>query len=64
MSTVPNRDPHLLFNQIGVNISFVPESIVRGAFLSVWIQENPDAVEKIILPVKQALELSPKNEPI
>ncbi len=28
-----NRDPHLLFNQLGIRIGFVAEAIVRGAFL-------------------------------
>ncbi|KAB2843827.1 MAG: AAA family ATPase, partial [Burkholderiales bacterium] len=29
-----NRDPHLLFNQVGIKIGFVPEATVRGAFLA------------------------------
>jgi predicted ATPase len=33
-----NRDPHLIFNQIGLEIGFVPEAIVRGAFLQLWIR--------------------------
>lgn len=37
-----NRDPHLLFNQIGIKIGFVPENIVRGAFLALWVRANPD----------------------
>lgn len=37
-----NRDPHLLFNQVGMSIGFVSEDIVRGAFLSLWIRNNED----------------------
>ena len=37
-----NRDPHLLFNQIGIAIGFVPEAIVRGAFLALWVRANPE----------------------
>jgi energy-coupling factor transporter ATP-binding protein EcfA2 len=57
-----NRDPHLLFTQVGLNIGFVPESIVRGAFLSIWIQENSNEAEKIVEPIKRALELPPKRQ--
>lgn len=37
-----NRDPHVLFSQVGINIGFVSEEIVRGAFLSLWIQNNEE----------------------
>jgi predicted ATPase len=37
-----NRDPHLLFTQLGVKINFVPEAIVRGAFLALWVRNNPE----------------------
>ncbi|MCM8623204.1 MAG: AAA family ATPase, partial [Candidatus Accumulibacter sp.] len=37
-----NRDPHLLFNQLGIKIGFVPEAIVRGAFLALWVRANAD----------------------
>ena len=51
-----NRDPHLLFNQIGLKLGFLPEAIVRGAFLTVWFQENPDDVNRIVEPMKKALD--------
>lgn len=35
-----NRDPHLIFNQVGIKIGFVPEAIVRGAFLALWVRAN------------------------
>jgi hypothetical protein len=35
-----NRDRHLLFSQLGIKIGFVPEMIVRGAFLSLWVRNN------------------------
>lgn len=37
-----NRDPHLIFNQLGMKIGWVPENIVRGAFLSLWIRRNKE----------------------
>jgi AAA15 family ATPase/GTPase len=55
-----NRDAHLLFSQVGVKLSFTSEEIIRGAFLSVWIQENPEESEKMVIPIKLALTLPPK----
>lgn len=37
-----NRDPHLIFNQVGIKIGFVPEAIVRGAFLALWVRSSPE----------------------
>lgn len=51
-----NRDPHLLFNQIGIKLGFVPEAIVRGALLSVWIQENEAQVESIHQNIRGLLD--------
>ncbi|MBD2093422.1 ATP-binding protein [Microcoleus sp. FACHB-1515] len=50
-----NRDPHLIFNQIGIKIGFVPEVIVRGAFLSVWIRENENTATSIAEKIADAL---------
>lgn len=55
-----NRDPHLLFSKIGLNLGFVPEAIVKGAFLSIWIQENPSEVNSIVEPIKKVLEFPTK----
>lgn len=52
-----NRDPHLLFSKVGLNLGFVPEAIVKGAFLVIWIQENPTVVNSIVEPIGKALEL-------
>jgi len=51
-----NRDPHLLFNQVGVRLGFVPEAIVDGAFLAVWISEHQDRVDEIAEAIKIGLE--------
>ena len=55
-----SRDPHLLFSRAGLDLGFVPESIVMGAFLTIWIQENPDAVNSIAQPIMKVLELPAK----
>lgn len=55
-----NRDPHLLFDQVGIKIGFVPASVVRGAFFSVWIQENVSEADEIARHIKSALSLPAK----
>jgi len=42
-----NRDPHLIFNQLGMMIGFVPEPIVRGAFLALWVRANSTFCEGV-----------------
>ena len=53
--TNTNRDPHLIYSQIGLKLGFISAEIIRGAFLSVWVQENPDEVEKIINPIENLI---------
>lgn len=51
-----NRDPHLLFNQVGIKIGFVPETIIRGAFLALWTRANRDFCEDLAAHVRQLIE--------
>lgn len=53
-----NRDPHVLYSQVGQTLGLIPENTVRGAFLNVWSQAYPDEVSKILEPV---LPLLPKE---
>lgn len=53
-----NRDPHLLFNQLGIKIGFVPEEIVRGAFLALWVRTNEDFCKKLELKVRNLIQES------
>lgn len=50
-----NRDTHLIFNQVGMKIGFVPELIVRGAFLSIWIRSNDEFCAKLAGLVEKML---------
>lgn len=52
-----NRDPHLLFNQLGIAIGFVSEDIVRGAFFSLWIRNNEQYCDAFANDVKRLLEI-------
>lgn len=51
-----NRDPHLLFNQVGIKIGFVPEAIVRGAFLALWVRANAQFCDDFTSKVKTLIE--------
>lgn len=42
-----NRDPHLLYAQLGKKIGFVPEARVKEAFLSIWCRLNQEYVNSI-----------------
>lgn len=51
-----NRDPHLIFNQVGIKIGFVPEAIVRGAFLALWIRSNQDFCQDLAMRARRLIE--------
>ena len=51
-----NRDPHLLFNQVGMKIGFVPEAIVRGAFLALWVRANDVFCDELARRARDLIE--------
>jgi predicted ATPase len=51
-----NRDPHLLFNQVGLKVGFVPEAIVRGAFLALWVRRNQDFCQDLATRARMLIE--------
>jgi hypothetical protein len=51
-----NRDPHLIFNQIGMKMGFVPEAIVRGAFLALWVRANSEFCEDLANTARALIE--------
>lgn len=42
-----NRDPHLLFAQLGKKIGFVPEARVKEAFLAIWCTLNTEYIDDL-----------------
>jgi len=52
---ITNRDPHLLYSQLGIKIGFVPEDIVRGAFLSLWVRANTEFCDYLERQVRSCL---------
>lgn len=52
-----NRDPHLLFNQLGIKIGFVPEAIVQGAFLALWVRANREFCRSLAESARKLIDL-------
>jgi predicted ATPase len=42
-----NRDPHLLFSQVGQRAGLIPAAIVSSAFIGLWLAGNRTEVTKI-----------------
>lgn len=51
-----NRDPHVIFSQVGIKIGFVSEAIVRGAFMALWIRSNQDFCNQLAAAVQSRIE--------
>jgi hypothetical protein len=45
--SLSNRDPHLLFTQVGQRSGLIPANIVSSAFIGLWLDGNPQNVKKI-----------------
>lgn len=55
-----NRDYHLLFNQLGLKLSLIPEETVRAAFLNLYCQQFKEEVDKTLQPIKDLLPILEK----
>jgi len=45
-----NRDPHLLYSQVGRKLSLIPEARVREAFITIWARSYPEEAKATIQP--------------
>jgi predicted ATPase len=43
-----NRDPHLLFSQVGKSLGLIPEPRVVEAFIATWVRAYPEEVQRIL----------------
>ena len=50
-----NRDPHLLFNQVGQGLGFIPANLVSSAFISLWSEGNAQDVDRLAGFISQAV---------
>ena len=58
-----NRDPHVLYSQVGKKLGLIPEARVREAFITLWARTFPNEVQSITQPFldKIPLESSQMN---
>lgn len=52
-----NRDPHLLYSQVGKRLGLIPEARVREAFITLWARTFPDEVKSITQPFMDKIPL-------
>jgi hypothetical protein len=50
-----NRDPHLIFNQVGQKTGLIPANIVSSAFVGLWLDGNKNKANRIATFIKTAL---------
>ncbi|MBN9553984.1 MAG: ATP-binding protein, partial [Alphaproteobacteria bacterium] len=50
-----NRDPHLLFSQVGDKAGLIPANIVSSAFIALWMEGNPQEVQRIAKFIEAAM---------
>jgi hypothetical protein len=55
-----NRDPHLLFSQVGERAGLIPANIVSSAFIALWIEGNPAEVKRLANVIDQAVKEAQK----
>lgn len=54
--SLSNRDPHLLFNQVGQRAGLIPANIVASAFLGLWISGNKTKASQIAKFIEENLD--------
>jgi len=52
-----NRDPHVIFNQIGIKLGFIPEEIVKGAFVNLWLRKLENDFESFCKRIKDEISI-------
>jgi ABC-type multidrug transport system ATPase subunit len=52
-----NRDPHLLYSQVGKRLGLIPEARVREAFMTTWARTYPEEVRSVIEPFEDKVPL-------
>lgn len=51
-----NRDPHLLFSQVGRKAGLISETIVASAFIGLWMGGNKETVDSLAAKIARALD--------
>jgi hypothetical protein len=58
-----NHDPHVLFSQVGLELGLIPESTVRDAFLTTWVEAYPAEAEEVVKPIEGLLPVEAAASP-
>ena len=53
-----NRDPHLLFSQVGLKLGFIPEEIVMSAFVSLWIRGHAEELRPMVKRIEDEISIA------
>ena len=61
--SLSNRDPHLLFNQVGQKLGFISERIVASAFVALWAEGNPTEVARLTKFISDVLVSEADKKP-
>lgn len=57
-----NRDPHVIYSQVGERLGLIPESTVNEAFVTTWAESYPEVVGQILKPILNKIPKElPKN---
>lgn len=57
-----NRDPHVIFEQIGATLDFTSRRTVAEAFISLWAQTHPQVVQDLVNQFKEYLPLKSRPD--
>ena len=57
-----NRDPHVLYSQVGQALGLILESTVRESFVNTWAEYYPEEGKAILAPLLLLLPAEPSQE--
>jgi len=53
--SLENRDPHTLFADLGIKLGFLPEELIRSAFVNLWIENNREESKSVVERINEVL---------
>lgn len=56
--SLSNRDPHLLFHQVGLRAGLIPENTVSSAFIGFWLSGNKERAQHIANFINDNLQVA------
>lgn len=59
-----NKDPHLLYSQVGKKLGLIPEARVREAFMTIWARAYPEEVKQILEKFEELIPLDSALVPL